>query len=167
MKIKKSFMKNNDSQLIVLMGIILAISVFTVSYLASDIANLDVVISSERSESLLKEFSSIKESFVYSLNYNLVYNIKFDIDGLKFYGDIHDLSEAFEKTKEEYYDIELMHDIIFDAKLNEYTALLPGGTDGIYQVEVTLMLKSKDTTYTEDVSYIIICIANPDVPGPG
>ena len=157
MKKNKGLIKNNDSQIIILMGIILAVSVFTISSFGSNLSNLDIVLISDRSESLLNEFTSVKESFVYSLNYDLADNIVYDDDGLIFYGNINNLPAVFETTKQKYYNLELKHDIIFDAKLNDYYILHPLGTDDLYQVEITLMIISKETTICEDVRYTIIC----------
>ena len=71
----RNLYQNKNSQMIILMGIILVISVFTISSLAADIANLDIVISGERAISLLPEFICIKDAFCLSLNYNLADNI--------------------------------------------------------------------------------------------
>ena len=157
MKKKRSLRKEN-SQMIVLMGIVLAISVFAVSSLAVDISNLDIVLLTEQSTSLLTEFTSIKETFAFSLNYNLVDDIQYQLDGLIFQGDINNLSKAFDKTKDEYYSLELQHDILFDAKLNGYRVAHPGSTDGLYHIDVTLYLENRNTCYTEDVTYAIKCM---------
>ena len=100
--------KKNRAQLITIMGIILAISIFIISSLAAEIANIDFVVSSGESTSLLTEFKNVKDTFVISLNYNLIDNIYFEQnneykDESYLYGDIDNLGTAFNKTKDEYY----------------------------------------------------------------
>lgn len=148
---------NKNSQMIVIMGIILAVSVFAISSLSADIANLDLVISTERSTSLLSEFTCVKESFAYSLNYNLAENITIENDELWFYGNISNITKAFEQTKDEYIVLELQHDILLEAELNKYWYAKPGATDYIYHVNVTLSLENQDTRITEDIIYSIVC----------
>ena len=149
---------NKKGQAIVLMGIILAVSVFVMSSLAAEINNLDIVISTERSISLLPEFNSIKESFILSLNYNLVENIVLEGNKMKFYGNISNITSAFNQTVDEYYVLGLQHDLLFEAELHNYWVAHPGGADNIYYINTTLSLENQDTRYTEEVLYSIICI---------
>ncbi len=67
----RQLQKNNNSQLIALMGVILVISVFTISSIAADLSNLDIQLSGERAVSLLPEYILVKDAFIKSLNYNL------------------------------------------------------------------------------------------------
>ncbi|RLF34800.1 MAG: hypothetical protein DRN08_04085 [Thermoplasmata archaeon] len=64
---------NNESgQILTLLGILLALSVFVLASMASEISDLNLVVPSERASSLLKEFNNIKDTFGLALNYNLV-----------------------------------------------------------------------------------------------
>lgn len=157
----RNLYQNKNSQIIILMGVVLVISVFAISTLAADIANLDIVISSERATSLLSEFICIKDTFNLSINYNLADNITIQNNKMVFYGNISNITKAFNQTLEEYYLLELQHDILFDAEINDYWVAHPGGTDGIYHINVTLSLENRNTRYTEDVLYSIMCKPQP------
>ena len=147
--------KNNDSQLIALMGVMLVISVFTISSIAADLANLDIQLTGEKSISLLNEYILIKDSFGKCINYNLS-----DYDNVKerFCGNISNLPLAFKNTTDEFYNMSLQHDILFDAELNDYYVAHPGSNDGIYILDVTLSLENKNTRFVENVKYSIICL---------
>ena len=157
--IYRSLYQNKNSQMIVLMGIVLAISVFMISSLTAEITNLDTVISTERSTSLQSEFTCIKETFALSLNYNLAEKITMQGNELRFYGNIDNITKAFEQTRDEYIVLELQHDILFEAELNDpsYWYEHPGGTDYVYHVNVTLSLEDRDTRIAENVLYSIVC----------
>ena len=153
--------QNKNSQMITLMGILLVVTVFTMASLAADITNLDIVISSERAISLLPEFICIKDSFCHSLNYNLADNITIQNNEMLFYGNISNITEVFSYTTNEYYLLELQHDILFDAQLNDCWVVHSGSTDGVYYLNVTLSLENRNTRYTEDVLYSIMCKPGP------
>ena len=160
---KKNFIirkiqKNNDSQLIALMGVMLVISVFAISSIAADLANLDIQLTGEKSTSLLNEYILIKDSFGKCLNYNLSDEIDEVNFKEKFYGKLINIPSAFQNTTEEFYEMELQHDILFDAELNDYYVAHPGSSDGIYILDVTLTLENKNTRFVENVKYSIICL---------
>jgi len=72
-KIKpRKLYSEKNSQMIVLMGITLAVSVFIISSIPSEISDLSATVSEARSENLLPEFFQIKEQFGYALNYYLI-----------------------------------------------------------------------------------------------
>lgn len=157
----------NQAQLIALMGIILAISVFLISSLAAEIANIDFVVSTGESTSLSNEFKNVRENFGIALNYNLI-DIKIG-DGTwgmienesYFEGDLGEMPAAFEQTKYEYFSLLFRHGIVFDAYLNHYwyshEEVIQGGKTVFYNVDVTLSLDDGDSSITEDVIYLIAC----------
>ena len=152
---------NENSQIMVLMGIVLVTSVFVLSSLAANLANLDIMIASERATSLLPEFTHIKETFALAMNYNLADNITIENNEMIFYGNISGMTAAFNQTRDEYHVLALQHDILFNAYLHNYWVAHPGGMDCIYYVNVTLHLENRDTRYTENVLYSIICRPHP------
>jgi len=149
--------------MIVLMGVVLAISIFVISSLASDIINLDIVVSNERASSLVTEFSYIKKTFGVSLNYNLSEDIEKADNRLIFQGDIHkSITDAFSQTRDEFYVLELQYGNIFNATLNSYwPQYLQNETEkDSWYVHVTISLEDGNTYITEDVLYSIIL--NPE-----
>jgi hypothetical protein len=153
---------NKNSQMILLMGVVLAISVFSISALTTEIANIDIVVTTERSRSLQDEFTTIKETFPFSLNYNLAENITMENNEIIFYGNISNITAAFNQTKNEYYILELQHDNIFNAELVTYWYAHPGGINYIYYVSVILTLENENSIITENVDYSIEC--RPYIP---
>jgi len=153
-------MKNKNSLMIVLMGLLLAISVLVISSLAAEISNLNMVTSSERSTSILTEFICIRETFGKALNHNLVDDIDYDDGELKlmFYGDFYNITDAFNQTRDEFYTLELQHDNLFDAIPNKYW-YSHKSDDGnyVYRIDVTISLDNGNTYITEDILYSIIC----------
>jgi len=168
---KKGIRSTDSAQMIVLMGIVLAISVFMLSSIAAEIANLDVIVTTSEAITLPSEFSNLKEAFVRALNYNLAdVTIITDLDDFTFPGDEDDLNEtfligditnlakAFNQTRDEFHQIELRYGRIFDAQLNRYWYAYKG--DGIYFVDVTLMLDNGDAKVTESMVYSIVCLSS-------
>lgn len=156
---RRKIYDEKKSQMIILMGVVLSISVFILAALAADIANLDIVVPSERFISLVPEFTNVKEAFGKALNYNLVTSITSQNNQMVFMGNITNISKAFNKTKDEFYDLELQHDILFDAKLNDYWYARPLSTDNIYHISVYISLDDRNTRIAEDVVYSIVCKA--------
>jgi len=158
MKHKRPIRKNSG-QMIILMGIILALAIFVMSGLSADIINLDIVISNERATSLVSEFDYIKETFGLSLNYNLINNITNETgeDKLVFHGDPNTMKTVFNQTRDEFYALELRYGNIFDAKLNHYWYSHQTDEKYVYYVNINLMLDDGDTYIDEDVLYSIVC----------
>jgi len=155
----RSLHQNKNSQMIVLMGLLLAISVLAMSSLATEISNLNIVVSSERSTSPLTEFICIRETFGKALNHNLVDDIEYDGKlKLMFYGDFYNITDAFNQTRDEFYTLELQHDNLFDAIPNKYW-YSHKSDDGnyVYRIDVTISLDNGNTYITEDILYSIIC----------
>jgi len=152
--------RDESGQMIVLMGIMLALSIFIIASLPAEIYNLNIAIPSQQSTSILPEFNHIKDSFGHSLNYNLV-NLEFNqtTNLSYFYGDINDILDAFNKTKETYYILELQHGLFFDAQFNEsivwYSHMSSSGH--VFCTNITLSLSDGNTYIKEDVIYSILC----------
>ena len=164
---KRGLNKEKNAQMITLLGIILAVSVIILSSLASEIANIDFVVSSRESTSLIKEFNTIKENFGISLNYNLDEVIIGDGNGWTIddesylFGDLNQINNAFNRTKDEYFQIFLRYGIIFDAYLNNYwfshKQFIQNKSSIFYKLKVTLSIDNGDSYITEDILYTIIC----------
>lgn len=150
-------MKN--SQMIVLMGLLLALSVLVISSLAAEITNLNIVVTSERSSSLITEFICVRETFGEALNHNLVDNIDYDGVKLMFYGNINNIADAFSQTRDEFYTLELRHDNLFDAVINKQPWYSHKSDDGnyVYNIDVTISLANGNACITEDILYSIVC----------
>lgn len=151
--------RKNSSQMIILMGIILAIAIFVVSGISADIINLDVVISNERAALLSPEFDYIKDNFGTSLNYNLIDNVEVEvnINNLTFKGNINNITSAFIKTRNEFTALELRYGNFFDADLNKCWYSHRDDEKHVYYVSINLVLEDEKTRIDEDVLYAIVC----------
>lgn len=155
-KIKST--KENHAQMITLMGIVIAVSVFVVSSIAAEVENIEFI-TSETQSSLTNEFSIIKETFGTSLNYELIH-ITIGLGAPNdnecvMRGNINNITQAFNQTRKGHFDLELKYGRIFDAKLNKYW--YANTEDGVYYVHVTLYLEDADACLSEDVTYSIVC----------
>ncbi|MDH7516748.1 MAG: hypothetical protein QHH19_00095 [Candidatus Thermoplasmatota archaeon] len=167
MKNKKHNKKNRklcdqkNGQMIIIMGVVLALIIFVIASLSADIINLNVIISNERATSIVSEFNYIKEAFGTSLNYNLINNVTRQTEEkesfLIFQGDIHGITEAFNQTRDTFYTIELNYSRVFDANLNKYWYSHKSDENHIYHVSVTLSLYDGKTYIAENVVYSILC----------
>ena len=158
---------NNHAQLITIMGIILAISIFIISSLAAEIANIDFVVSSGESTSISAEFKNIKDTFIVALNYNLIEELSIPTSNYEsyLYGDIDNLGPAFNQTKDEYYNLYLQHGIFFDAHLNNswysHEEVIQGENTVFYWIKFTLTLDDGNSFIAEEIERLIIC--NPEI----
>lgn len=162
---------NDDSQFIVLMGIILVVSVFIMASMAAEITNVNTIVLAYPS-SLLNEFGNIKDTFGTTLNYNLI-NITITDNESMMKGNINKLYTVFNQTKEEYFNLEIKYGFIFDAYLNRYwyssEEVIPweGGLIGsdikriFYNVDISLFLDDGESQITKNVQYLFLC--NPDI----
>ena len=150
--------QNQPAQMIVLMGVVLAISVFIIASIPSQIVNMEGEISREQATSLFSEFIQVKEVFGQSLNYNLA-DIDVDSNPITFYGSIDELEEAFQKTKDSLYLIEINHALIFDAdhQTNWYWFSHESEDGKVYTAQVLLTLDDGETQISEYAEYSIIC----------
>ena len=166
MKKRKTNKKNRNlcaeknGQMIIIMGVVLALAIFVISSLAADIINLNVLISNERASSIVSEFNYIKEAFGTSLNYNLINNITNQSEGeknLTFLGEINNITKAFNQTRDMFYILELSYTNVFDADLNKYWYSHKNDENYIYYASVSLSLYNGKTYMAEDVVYSILC----------
>jgi len=152
--------RKDSGQMIILMGVVLALSIFVISSLAGDIINLDIVISNERATSTVSEFNYIKETFGISLNYNLITDIS-NSDGtggtLIFWGNIGNITKAFNQTREQFFALELRYGNIFDAELNKCWYSHLANESHVYHADVSLTLDDGKTYLAEDITYSIVC----------
>lgn len=145
---------NENAQILVILGVTLAISVFLISSLASEIANLDTIVTTETPLSITREFSGIKKSFGTALNYNLAEPTigAVPTTGLM-KGNITEIENKFEQTRDEYFNVSLTHGFLFDAYLNRYAYSYE--VVGLYYVYVTLLLDDGNARIVENVTYSI------------
>ena len=159
--IKKHKLSNDTcGQVLVLMGLTLALSIFILASIPMELADLDIVISNERATALLTEFQNVKDAFGKTLNYNLVNVTVHDIGGVTtiyFYGDMTNIFSAFNQTKNSYYILEMNHDIFFSATLNSFWYSSMSEQGPVYSVDVTMSLTDGKTDLTERVIYSIVC----------
>ena len=157
----KGYKSEINGQMIALMGIILAISVFTISSLAAEIANIDFIVSTGGTNSLQTEFNNIKETFGITLNYNLI-DINVDENNETYFeGNIDELNKAFQQTVNESYNILYKQGIVFDAILygceSSDELKIQGHNTVFYKVDITLSLDNGDSYIRDDVSYQVAC----------
>jgi hypothetical protein len=150
---------NHQSQVIVLMGFLLVIAVLIIASYGVELAELDVLVTSERSSSLLTEFQHIQPSFGVALNYYLVdLSISRFTSNSYYVGNISTLPEAFNQTRGKFHRLELTHNIYFDATLNAYWYSYTSYNGDIYSVDVTLKLDDGATRITQNVTYSVVCL---------
>ena len=153
----KKFQKNDKSQVIVLAGVIMFISIIFISSLAPEIANIEVGISSEKSSSSLNDFFSIKKTIPYAVTFDLAENITVENNRFVYYGNISNLSFEFEKINNEIRKMQFKRNLEFNSNLNSFSVANPGSRKYNYNLNVTLTLRDKNEKYAEDVLYSIIC----------
>jgi len=151
---KKDRLKDHG-QMIVLMGIVLAISVFMISSLAAEIVNVNFMVTTGETSSLLTDFAGIRETFGITLNYNLV-DIEIDVnDESTLKGDITSISGAFNETRYQYLNISLLARL--NSCLYSHEEVINEENTIFYTVDTTLYLDCGRSSITEDVVYIIAC----------
>lgn len=143
--------------MIILMGILLALSIFVISSLAVDIINLDVAISNERATSTVSEFNYVKEAFGTAFNYNLLTDISNNGEVLTFKGDINVIFDAFAQTRDQLRLLELTYGNLLDATLNSYWYSHLENESHVYYADVSLTFDDGKTTISENVTYSLIC----------
>ena len=157
---KKIRRLNDNAQILTLLSFLLITSVMIISSLAAEIANIDLVVTSDIDSSLQTEFTSIKETFGKSLNYNLTDIEVIDPDS-RLNGNIDALEDSFENVKFFYYQLALNRSYLFDANINlcwygYEENVRSKWYDIIYYVDVTLMLNDGASCISEDLVYSII-----------
>ena len=175
--------RDSSAQIITLMGVSLAIAVLVIATFASEITDLDIVVSNERASSLLPEFTYIKESFGKALNYALTnvstitfesgsgwpwqasYFVNFSTDNISFdqtsrliyAGKPSNITQVFEEIRNLFFYYELHHNRYFEATLNRFWYAHRTDVIDLYYASVTLSLDNGNSYLTEDVQYSIYC----------
>jgi hypothetical protein len=149
--------KNQNSQIMVLTGIILVVIVIFVSTLAPDVVNISVDISNVKARSEIESFLLIKRNLPYIITFDLAENITIEKDSFIFYGNISNLSCIFNNIINETREIKFKQGINFDGKLNNYWVAHPGSKDGVYYLDVTVSIGKKDEYHEEDMIISIVC----------
>jgi hypothetical protein len=153
--------------MIVLLGVTLALSIFLISSIASELSNLSPTVPEERTSSLLPEFINIRNSFGLAFNYNLV-NISFntpDTPNMIFYGkygkytseiSLNSFSKPFLMTVDLFDKIEMQYYRDFSAVLQRfyYSHLTDEGH--VYLVTITLSLMDNNNMIKQTVTYPIV-----------
>ena len=80
--------RDESGQIIVLMGIFLAISVFVISAIPSELSDLPTMVASQRAASPLNEYNHLKEIFGLALQYNMSTDIEIGDNGVVFIGNL-------------------------------------------------------------------------------
>ncbi len=151
------FRRSDDTgQMIVMMGVLLVISIVVLGSLAAEIADVDVIVSNQRSTSLLQQYLVIEEAFHRSLQYNLT-SIRL-LQGqyrTLFFGSIQNVTQAFNNTRDRFFIFALRYNMIFNATLNDYWYSHPANNGDVYYVDVTLALTDGLTSIERDVLYTV------------
>ena len=148
---------SESAQMITLMGVLLAISVFVISAVPTELSDLDTIVPSERFHSILPEFAQIKDVFGDALNYNLVGVTLNEYGDASFSGDIKNIESVVDQTKKSFQTVVMNHDMFFDATFQDYWYSHTSDDGNVYLVQVSLSLDDGEMLLSEDVTYSIIC----------
>jgi hypothetical protein len=148
---------SESAQMITLMGVLLAISVFVIAAIPSELSDLDTIVPSERFRSILPEFAQIKDAFGVTLNYNLVDVTLNEYGDSSFSGDIKTIESVVDQTKKSFQTMMMNHDMFFDAIFQKYWYSHTSDNGNIYLVQVSLSLDDGSMSLSEEVTYSIIC----------
>jgi hypothetical protein len=118
-------MRKNSGQMLLLTGITMILIFISASFISTQIANVEVESSLEKSHSLIQEFEMVKTNFIDALNneYNL--------------GN----AERYDNIVQRFKSIESKHNVNFDAEFVVDSNI------------VRLTLSNSDTTITEEFDY--------------
>jgi hypothetical protein len=153
---------NNNCQMIVITGVLIVISIVILGSLAAEIADIDMIVSNERSTSLLAEYIMFEESFGVSLQTNLTNITVSNLTSISgsyrsfYYGFSDNITNAVLNTRNRFHNIALRYDLILDATLNRYWYSHPANNGDIYYVDVTLTLGDGLSSITRDVTYTVV-----------
>ena len=163
---RRTLCEDEKGQIIVLMGITLALSVLIMGSLAAEIADLDVSVPQADSTDVISEFIHLKETFGLALNCNLagvrvVYSEpEYFVFDRGMYDEITstpDISDVFIQTSDLFRGFEIQHNKIFTASLISLTYSNLSTEGYVYNVYVELTLKDGNSFIKEPVSYFIVC----------
>jgi len=156
-KHSKKLSNDNRSQVIVLAGVVMFISIIFISSYAPDIANISVSVSSEKAASTIQDFMEIKKVIPYALTFNLAENISIENNNFVYYGNISNLTQKIDSLKDTIRTFKLKQNIEFDMILNDYWIAHPGNVENVYYVNFIMTLKDPNEYQTEDVIISIVC----------
>ncbi|MFH1101067.1 MAG: hypothetical protein V1726_03415 [Methanobacteriota archaeon] len=157
----------SKSQMIVLMGVTLALCVFIISAIPSDITDYTIAVPKGRSDSLLLEFIHIRELYGTALNCHLA-KMEFRTDSPDIllngkngkYTWYFQTSSAFQDIRNDIYQMELPYGRYFTASMkNEdmralYSHISPEGT--VYYVDAKLSLRDEYGSISQTVRYTLL-----------
>jgi len=165
--LSNSLRKRTHGQMITLMGVTLALTVFIISSIPSQLSSTSSLVPNTRSSSLASEFLQIKSMFGDCMNYDLarMYGKWIKNPGdpdIVFYGKTglytirFDVVNTITKLDNQLSLIELHYSKVFTASF--YSLSFSHITDQghVYIVEVTLTLSDEFSTITERVSYSLV-----------
>jgi len=156
------------AQMIVILGITLAISVFLISTIPSELSSIGPKVIKERSTSLLPEFNHLKEVFGQALQIRLTdhrFNITSKIDpDILLYGKLGKYTMQTTIVATEIYELKLVllniskqQDKLFDAEMAYFYYSHSVSEGNVYYVYVTLTLRDGYSRIEQRVKYTIIC----------
>lgn len=156
--------RRHSGQIIILTGVLLAVSVIIIAAISSQMANLRITTPEQRMTSILDDFRDLRQSFGKALNYNLVepYNNTVsssygwpDAWYCYYVGNISQLSRAFNETFDQFYTLEMNKGNILEAQLLDCTPANEYET--MYLVTVGISLGNGIEYMSENVTYTIVC----------
>jgi multidrug efflux pump subunit AcrB len=155
----KKIYNNHKGQMIILTAILLAIAVFLIAYIPSQMISSEGTIRRKQATSLQTEFTHMREVFGKTLQYQLA-DIKEHNNQYMFIGDIQNIQNAFEDTKNLFYQLYLHQDIYFDASIqnqNWYWFSHTSSAGSTYIAQITILLDNGQTIISEQIDYTLIC----------
>ncbi len=150
-------LNDKNSQVIVIAGVVMFISIIFISSLAPEVANISIDIASEKSSSIAQEFLSLKKIIPYLITFNLAENITLENNNFKYYGNMSNLTSELNLLKNDIRTIEFKQNADFDIKLNDYFIANPGNIENVYHLNLTISLRNMDEKYNENVFVSIVC----------
>jgi hypothetical protein len=159
----KKMSSDTTSQMIVLMGIILAVSVFVVSSIPSEISDLGATVVQERSHALLSEFMHLKIVFGSALQWNVASEIEVDAGSgdievkANIYDVVSKINNNVKVTGEKIQALLLPHDQWFRAECRGIQYSHTTSQGHVYTVLVHLSLKDITSALEQNIPYSIVC----------
>ena len=151
-KMKKRIKKDNDAQLLLITGILLATTILIIGEIATHTITLGVQSSIERDSSLTMEFLNLKEKFKLAFSENVkLLNLYYENSSLA-------IEDAFKRISNQFENIEAIRGIIFIANIN---VIEPLGERN-YLVNFTLKMRDTNTYIEEDIKIQIELFANDE-----
>ena len=162
--LNRNITSDNNSQMLTLLGMILVISIISLTAFSANLSNIDAMIPIERSSSVWNEYLNIKEDFQTALTYNfanvIIQTNKTSVFVL-FYGNYsnfsYEINKAFDKTVDSFYLLALQHGIFFNAELIDYWYITYTTSGPQYEVYYNLYINGGKTSISENITYRFSC----------